>query len=180
MTDLPLPGQPVDLPLPPEVDRAFGYHGQARYVAFHWSPCGDELVFEDARRSGTGHSWAFLVFRRHRAVKPLLRGWNLGASDAEPEHALVIDRHAHRASMAPLHEARAFLEDQHPPESPLTPAQVEGLRRQVEERAKRGWEEVPVDPAEVQRLMSEQRARVGRLKGWLDMCPEPPQEGREA
>jgi len=33
--DSPLPGSPVDVPLPPQSAETFGYPGQARYVAFY-------------------------------------------------------------------------------------------------------------------------------------------------
>src|SRR6266404_4826333 len=90
--DPPLPGSLVDVPLPPQLTETFGYPGQARYVAFYWIPDGDEVVYDDGRMSGTGASWAFLTYRRHRAVEPLLDRWNLGYSDADAEHCLVLDR----------------------------------------------------------------------------------------
>jgi hypothetical protein len=67
-----LPGVPVDVPLPPQLAETFGYPGQARYVAFHWTPSGDEVYYDDGRLGGTGASWAFLTYKRHPAVEPLL------------------------------------------------------------------------------------------------------------
>src|SRR5580693_660228 len=98
MTDMP--GQPVDLPLPPELVQTFGYGGNARYVGFHWSPCGDELVVDDGLNSGIGQSWSFLSFRRHPAVAPLLADYNLGYSDSDAEHWLLLDREKSRATIA--------------------------------------------------------------------------------
>jgi hypothetical protein len=176
MTDLP--GRRLDLPLPPALAETFGYRGEARFVGFSWSPCGDELVVDDGLSSETGQSWAFLTYRRHPAVATLLRGWNLGASDTEAEFALVLDRTANRVSLAPLHDARAFLERQHPPATPLTEEQREELEQRVEEMMARGWRDEPVDMEQVRRSMEEQRGRVGRMVAWLDMCPAPPQQGR--
>jgi len=176
-----LPGTRVDLPLPPGLDRAFGCNGNARFVAFSWTPMGDEVVYEDGRSSGTGASWTFLAYRRHRSVAPLLEGFNLGYSDADADHALVTDREANRASIAPVAEARQLLRDQHPPEPPLTEEQRAGLERQVAEMVARGWHEVPVDPEQVRRSMEEQRQRVGRMMSWLEMAPVPESgEGRGA
>jgi hypothetical protein len=36
--------------------KAIGYTGDARYVAFNWTPYGDEAEYFDGRRSATG-SW---------------------------------------------------------------------------------------------------------------------------
>lgn len=172
MTDRPLPGTPIDLPLPPELAEAFGYSGDARFVGFYWSPCGDEVVHTDGRSSGTGQSWTFLTYRRHRAVTPLLAGWNLGYSDRDAEHCLLIDRERNRASVAPLSAAREFLEAQHSPVPALTPGEAAALRERIK-RALEEWRSRPVDPAAVQRLMDEQRGRTGRMVSFLDMCPAP-------
>jgi hypothetical protein len=173
-----LPGQAVDVPVPPDLAEAFGYRGQARFVGFCWSPLGDELNYDDGRSAGSGASHAFLTYKRHKSVEPLLRGWNLGYSDAEAEHCLLLDRQRNRASIAPLAVARAFLKAQHPPARPLSAQEAETLRRQIEEAIAQGWQEVRVNPAEVQRLMQEQRQRVGRMVSFLDMCPTPPGRGR--
>src|SRR5271155_430829 len=95
-----MPGTPVDLPLPPEICETFGYRGKSRFVGFHWSTCGDELVVDDGLESGTGQSWSFLAFRNHPAVTPLLAGFNLGYSDADAEHWLLLDRERSRATIA--------------------------------------------------------------------------------
>ena len=176
MTDHPLPGGHVDLPLPPALAECWGYTGHARYVAFSWSPCGDEVVVDDGQMSRTGESQAFLMYKRHPAVAGFLRHWNLGASDTDPEYALLLDREQNRASIAPLHEARAFLEEQWPPAPTLTPEQEAEVERQVQLLIEE-WRQQTVDMGEVQRRMDEQRGRVKRMLSWLDMAPEPPQEG---
>ena len=160
----------------PELAETFGYRGNARFVAFYHSPLGDEVTYTDGRSAGTGATFAFLAFRRHRAVSPLLAGWNLGYSDLDAEYALVIDREANRASIAPLAEAHAFLEERHPPEPELTPEQQEVFHRELD-RLLAEWRTRPVDHEAVAREMAEQRGRVGRMMSWLDMCPVPPQEG---
>ena len=102
-------------------------------------------------------------------VEPLLRGFDLSH-----EHCLVIDKEASRASVCTGPEAANFLREHRPPLPDLSPEQV----RQVEESVARGWHEVQVDPVEVARAMQEQRARVGQMMSWLDMCPVPPR-GRD-
>jgi hypothetical protein len=172
--DAALPGTPVDLPLPPALSETFGYRGQARYVALSWSPAGDELVVDDGRVSRSGESWSFQVYKRHKSVGALLAGYNLGSSNRIAEHALILDREANRASVAPVQEALAFVEAQHPPAPPVSRQEAEELRAGMEAFLEQGWRQAPVDPAEIQRAMAEQQGRVGRMISWLDQCPKPP------
>lgn len=169
MTDLP--GQPIDIPLPPDAVAAFGYAGKARFVSFRW--VYDDLVIDDGRMSQTGAGWVFSAYSQHRAVFPLLTA--MTPEEGEPAQvALLIDREKNRASLVPAVEARSFLHDQWPPEPPLSPEQQAELQRRIEEMVSQGWREIQVDPQEVMRLMQEQRGRVGRMMSWLDMAPEPP------
>jgi hypothetical protein len=144
----------------------------------HWLEGCDKLCVEDGRVSRTGNSWAFLAFRRHRAVAPLLDGVNLGYSDVEAEHALVIDREMGRASVPSVAEARQLLHDQWPPQPPMSPEQAAELQARIDELVAKGWREEPVDMVRVQQAMAEQNARVKRMISWLDQCPEPPEQGR--
>jgi hypothetical protein len=173
----PMPGQPTDLPLPPAVDRAWGYTGNARYIMAYHSPAGDECTVEDGRSAATGATHAFLMYRRHRAVQPLIADVNLGYSDLDATHCIVLDRQRNRASIAPIDEARQFLHDQHPPREPLTPEQQAAAEAEIE-RLMQEFRTRPVDAGAVARAMQEQRGRVARMINWLDMAPEP-ERGRE-
>ena len=104
---------------------------------------------------------------------PLLAPFDLGSSEEDGTHMLLIDREANRASIAPVAEARDFLVRQHPPAPELTPEQQEAFRNEVE-RLLAEWRQRPVDHDVVARQMAEQRARVGRMMSWLDMAPVPP------
>lgn len=172
MSDAPLPGRRVDIPLPPELAETFGYRGDARFVAFCHSPAGDEVICTDGPTTGSGATWAFQAYRRHPAVAPLLAGWQFGNSDQDAEYALVIDREQNRASVATVREAGPFLEDQHPPPPELTPEQQAVFREEVD-RLLAEWREQPLDAAAVTRAMREQHARVGRMVSFLDLCPVP-------
>jgi hypothetical protein len=170
--DAPLPGQPVDLPLPPRLAEVLGYPGAARFVAFYWTPSGDEVVYEDGRSAGTGAIWSILTYRRHPAVAPLLAPWNLGYSDAEAEHCLVLDRVAHRASVAPRAAATVFLRDQHLPLPELTAEQHAEAQRRLAEILRH---RISVPPKEIKRRLEEQRHELWRMVSWLDQCPLPPE-----
>jgi hypothetical protein len=112
--------------------------------------------------------------RRHRAVEPLLAPWNLGFSDAEAEHCLIIDRTAGHASVAPIAVAQEFLRSQHPPPPELTPEQREALQRRLEEIIAQRRQQLRVDPQEIARRMKEQQQALSRMVSWLDQCPSPP------
>jgi hypothetical protein len=71
---------------------AIGYQGKACYVAFYWMECGDEMVYSDGRLSADGHWHAWLVFTQHKSIAPHLEGYNLGNSDEEATHWLLVDR----------------------------------------------------------------------------------------
>ena len=172
----PLPGTPIDLPLPPSLCETLGYQHDARFVAFRVSY--DHLTYDDGRSSGTANTWAFQSYSRHRAVAGLLSGFDLGGSDHEAASVLLLDRETSRASICPLREARAFLRDQYPPDPPMTPEERAEAARQFEELVDKGWREEKVDMGDVMKAMAEQRGRVGRMIGFLDLCPDAPERGR--
>lgn len=165
-----LPGQKVDIPLPPATVETFGFRGEARFVGFFFSPMGDQLVATDGVNSGTGQTWAYLGYKRHRAVAPLLEPFDLGSSEEDPVHMLLIDRERNLASVAPVAEARAFLVAQHPPTPPLTPEEQEAIEREFEKLLAE-YRSRPIDHEAIAREMADQRGRVGRLMSWLDQCP---------
>jgi hypothetical protein len=106
---------PLDIPVPPMLAKAMGYKGDARFVSFQWTPYGDEADYSDGRLSGTGNWQAFLAYIQHPAVSPILQEYDLGSSDSEARHALILDRNKHKIMIAPVKEARKFLEAQWPP-----------------------------------------------------------------
>jgi hypothetical protein len=167
-----LPGAPVPLALPPELAEAFGYTGSARFVGFHWNPCGDDLVWDDGRDAGSGHGWAFLTFKRHRAVAPLLSAADFGTSETDGTDRLVLDRATNRASVVPSGTARAFLSAQHPTLLGLPTCDFAAVRAAVlsaldEQRA------APFDPGAVERLLDARRARLVQMVAFLDACAVP-------
>ena len=49
---------PLKAPIPPQLKEALGYEGDARFVAFYWSPDGDEAMYDDGQTSGDGDWWS--------------------------------------------------------------------------------------------------------------------------
>ena len=96
--------------LPRNWERAFGYDGDARYVAIYWSSLGDEAMYDDGRVAGDGNWRLFLTLRYQHPE--LDRRYNVGYSDLEADHWLLLDRETHDLVVMPRAEAQARLRQQ--------------------------------------------------------------------
>jgi hypothetical protein len=173
----PDPGlTPVQVPVFPELARTFGYPGECRFVAFHWSPGGDEVAYDDGVRSGTGASHAFLAYWRHPAVAPQLRSYHLGSSDEGALYCLVFDQDDGRAFVTARAQAREFLCEQHPEQEGATYEEIDDMSAfyEVEELSDlagellAGFEEVQVSPQELARAMQEEHDAITSMVAKLD------------
>src|SRR5262245_47414661 len=70
--------------------------------------------------------------KRHRAVAPHLADYDLGSSEEDAAHVLLLDREKQVATVAPVADARTFLESQWPEQEPMTPEQEERFRAEFE------------------------------------------------
>lgn len=106
-----MPADSIEIldPLPPRIDRLLGYFGQERFVAFHYEPRAQDVMWSDGRSFGiaTG-AWREL----HREIGPLaeLYDVNPGSDGRDAEHVLLCDRIRMTACFAPRKNAQAFLE----------------------------------------------------------------------
>jgi hypothetical protein len=89
--------------------KAIGYTGRARYVAFNWTPYGDEAEYFDGRMSATGNWQAFLAYTQHPAVSPYLQDYDLGRSDTDAKHVLILDQAILEMFIALVKKAEEFL-----------------------------------------------------------------------
>ena len=96
--------------LPRNWERAFGYDGDARYVAFYWTSLGDEAMYDDGRVAGDGNWRLFLTLRYQHPE--LDRRYNVGYSNLEADHWLLLDRETHDLVVMPRAEAQARLREQ--------------------------------------------------------------------
>ena len=158
---------PLKAPVPPMLAKAIGYTGNARYVAFKWTPAGDEAEYSDGRMSATGNWQAFLAYIQHPAVSPLLRDYDLGSSDSEAKHALILDQAILALFMARVKEAEQFLHEQWPPQPPIRMSQKEYLAM-ITTALKKVKAPSDIDINEIQRRIDEQYALVEALQQWLD------------
>lgn len=114
----------VQLPLaaPPELAETLGYHGQSRFVAFWWTPYGDELSWTDGQIWACGANWhAWLAFIRHPLVRAVLavaadeagrEPFEFGSSDTEARDALLVDRWEGTLEAGPIPELEQVLRSQ--------------------------------------------------------------------
>ena len=106
--------------IPRNLPRAIGYDGPARWLAVWWEPAGDELAWSDGVSTFVGANWI--------VAQPWLRGpvavdlahyqldsWCYGSSDALPTHWLILDIPNEETYVAPVDQARAWIESQAPP-----------------------------------------------------------------
>lgn len=159
----------LTIPVPPGLAEAIGYRGEARWVAFHWEPCGDESFYDDGQSSGTGSPWAYLAFVRHAVVAPEIAPYDLGSSDSEARECLVLDRGEELLYAAPVRSARQFLVEQHPPLPELTAEELSALRDHLDSLSREWREEsVQVSPAEIVRAMEEEKRAIKAIVDFLD------------
>jgi hypothetical protein len=157
----------LNVPVPPMLAKAIGYQGEARYVSFQWTPYGDEADYSDGRLSGTGNWQAFLAYIQHPAVRPFLQTYDLGSSDSEARHTLILDRDKLKIMIAPVKEARAFLAEQWPPQPTIRMSKEEYLEM-VSKALKSIKQPDDIDIEEIQQRIDEQYALVEEMQRWLD------------
>ncbi len=136
----------LGVPVPPKLAEIFGYAGEARFVGFYLEPTVDELMFDDGHTSATGEWYAFERWREHPAVAGHLQDVNLGGSDLDATHWLIIDRERDLLYVARVSTAQAFLQEQHP----------------------RPPERQPCETAEIYRRMQGQQRAVAEMLAFLD------------
>lgn len=175
----------LPLPCPPQLAEAVGYRGASRFVAFAWSPAGDEAIYDDGYASGTGEWTAYLAFVCHPVVRPLLADAQLGSSDREASHWLLADLAEGRLYLGPRLEVRRFLRAANAPATPPPTATQSAPAERLEdllEELRTGvfaerFEEVALDEAELRRQVAARMARqdrlVARLMAWLDRRTRP-------
>jgi hypothetical protein len=156
----------LSVPVPPGLARAIGYRGEARWVALHWEPCGDESFYDDGRSSGTGSPWAYLAFVRHPVVAPVIAPYDLGSSDSEARECLVLDRGEKVLYVVPIRSARQFLVQQHPPPPELTAVHL----ADVLDEFSREWQErrLEVSAADITQAMREENQAIEAIVRFLD------------
>lgn len=161
----------LSVPVPPQLEQALGYDGQARSVSFYWG-AGDEAYYDDGRYSATGEWDAYLAFVRHPTIEPALQPYHLGDSESPATHALVLDRVARKLYVGTVRQVNRFLQGQWPRVStePARISQKEMTQSVLDALNMENWQEVhtTINPGEIMREMHEHQQLVQEMKTWLD------------
>jgi hypothetical protein len=142
-------------------------------VGLYWQPCGDECEYDDGRLSGTG-SWAtYLAYTQHTAVAGALLSYDLGSSDSEATHLLIIDRTEQKAYVADVRTGHDFLRRQsHPPLPEIDIEDAAGTLADLLDIET--WKQVPIDEEEIEARMRESAEQTEEMLRFLDSFIEPP------
>jgi hypothetical protein len=159
---------PLNVPVPPMLAKAIGYTGKARFVSFLWTPYGDEAEYSDGRVTATGNWQAFLAYIQHPAIYPYLQDYDLGSSETEAKHALLLDLEEFALYIAPVKEVKEFLSHQKwPTQQPVGMSQKE-YAAFVAKALKKVKPPKEVSIKEIDKRIEEQYALVEGLQQWLD------------
>jgi len=153
-------------PVPPMLEKAIGYHGEARFVSFHWTPGGGEADYDDGQRAGTGEWQGYLAYVQHPTVHLLLAQYDLGSSDSEAQHTLILDRQERKLYVASVKDARTFLAQQWPELKPVHMTKEEYFAIVTETIKNVKFKEPDIE--EIQKRIEEQYALVEALQNWLN------------
>ena len=166
------------IPVPLGIAALCGYPGEARYVGLCWEPCGDECEYDDGRVSGTGCWGPYLAYTQHRAVGPALAAYDLGSSDGEPRHILIIDQGERTAIIADVRTGREFLRRQnHPPPPEPDAADAADSLADVLDVSK--WREVTIDQAEIEERIRVEAELMRDMMRFLDEFLEDERDGHK-
>lgn len=157
------------IPLPPNWEAAVGWTcgDSARWLSGFWTSLGDHPYLSDGRTSMSGDGWGWLAWAGHAAVAPHLRPYDLGGSEMEGPHALLIDRVERKVYACDRREAERVVRGQWPAceEPVMTAEQVEAVMRHME----RAMAARPMPTADqLLRSMREHSRLVAEMIAWLD------------
>jgi len=172
---------PFELPisLPGALGWNDGTYGTPQFVAAWWTYMGDELMLSDGRTTftanGAFHAWE--SFNAHPLVMPSLIDIDftdelevMGEGESN-QQALVMDRGEQKLFLAPIKDARKFINGQHPP----APQQVVDLSAEEWDDFVKGvnerMEEITreVSEQDIRAIMQANRRAVENLLKELDV-----------
>jgi len=104
----------------PRLERTLGYQANSRWVAWHWEPQLNQVMYNDGDNIGTGNGVAWQVFLQHPQVSPSVQDYNLAAAD---QYWLLLDRHSRNLYVGLGPDVQSLLEA---PESLALLASLDG------------------------------------------------------
>jgi hypothetical protein len=180
-------------PVPPMLERALGYAGAHRYVAFYWTPSGDELIYDDGVVSADGDWSGWLTFQHHPLIQPHLRALDLGSSETEAVDWLLLDRRKRELLAGRASRVRQFLEVE---TRPLAQASKRGEPRETSQSSEspasvpldvtklteilRSLKTAPPPPIPLPEILQERQHVLIELRTWLAHYEPPRSKKPEA
>ena len=157
----------LPVPVPPMLEEAMGYEGEARLIAWYW---GDEAYATEGYQSACGEWDAFRLFMEHPTVAPALDGYDFGSSEDEARHWLLLDRERCQLSVATVAVAQRLLKAQwnRPESEPVLVVDEEAWARLVQEIETRIAQ---IAPQQIMTTMQQQQRLLQELQDWLDHQP---------
>ncbi|NES75587.1 MULTISPECIES: hypothetical protein [Okeania] len=73
----------------PQLEKSLGYKSNHPWVAFHWEPEIDQVMYNDGKNIGTGISVAWQIFIQHPLVNSEVKDYQLNETD---KYWLILDR----------------------------------------------------------------------------------------
>ncbi len=160
----------IPVKLPRSFEKALGYPGDSRQVAFYWDPCGDETMYDDGICSGDCNWPGFLEFVRHPSVAPWLSPYDLGSSDSEAKHWLLCDRESRKVYVGERDLVQAQLSDEArkrlfpPAKLQISPEELKEMQTKIFNGFLEAMERVPAPTmAEVQEKMRRDQEAVENM-----------------
>ena len=88
-------------------------------------------MYSDGRFSADGHWHAWLLLTRHRTIAPHVTTYNLGSSEEEATHWLLVDRETCALHVGTAGEALRALRGQYADQAPASEAQGDDISREI-------------------------------------------------
>lgn len=152
---------PVDVP--PRLERALGYPGEANFVAFFYDG-GNMAYWIDGKQCFPGDTASYEIFIGHPHVGQYLKPYVLGNGRNEPLHFLLLDRNERLLYVGRVALVEQILHDQWPKPCKLKTFSKEHWQELTQEMIQRVFRTPQEMLAEWQML--DQQA--GELVGWMD------------
>ncbi|MEB3343630.1 hypothetical protein [Okeania sp.] len=81
--------KPLNLTAHPKLEKSLGYQANYRWVAFHWEPETNQVIYNDNHNFGAGINPAWEIFIHHPLVSVELKDYQLDETD---KYWLILDR----------------------------------------------------------------------------------------
>jgi hypothetical protein len=132
------------------------------------------VIWETGWSSATGNWRAWLIFIRHPRMAPALRPYDLGSSNQEAMHWLLLDRHERTLWVGPGKAVHAFLREHNQPATRVGEPDDEAGPLVIDAAFLDAFvdhmEEVrsTVTAEELYANLADQEMQLRRLQAWLD------------